>query len=73
MIASVHGVVKHLAIGSAVIEVGGVGILVNIPASLAAEPAIYDKEKQNQKIREMAYGQMLADLNFKQAKLRAGG
>jgi Holliday junction DNA helicase RuvA len=36
MIASVHGVVKHLGIGSAVIEVGGVGILVHIPASLAA-------------------------------------
>ena len=36
MIASVKGPVKHLGISSAVIEVGGVGMLVNIPASLAA-------------------------------------
>lgn len=36
MIASVKGPVKHVGISSAVIEVGGVGMLVNIPASLAA-------------------------------------
>lgn len=36
MIASVKGSIKHLGLSNAVIEVGGVGMLINIPASLAA-------------------------------------
>ncbi len=36
MIASLSGVVKQLSLNSAVIEVGGVGILLSLPARLAA-------------------------------------
>ena len=36
MIASVSGSVKHISLTTVVIEVGGVGMLVHVPASLAA-------------------------------------
>ena len=36
MIASVSGAVKSVHLGSVVIEVGGVGLLVNVPARVAA-------------------------------------
>ena len=37
MIASLHGEVKALTLSSAVIEVGGVGMLVQIPSSVASD------------------------------------
>jgi Holliday junction DNA helicase RuvA len=37
MIASLHGEVRALTLSSAVIEVGGVGMLVQIPSSVAAD------------------------------------
>ena len=36
MIASVSGVVKAVRSGSVVVEVGGVGLLINVPARIAA-------------------------------------
>ena len=36
MIASVAGTVKAVRSGSVVVEVGGVGLLVNVPARLSA-------------------------------------
>ncbi len=43
MIASLHGEVRALTFSSAVIEVGGVGMLVQIPSSVAAELRIGDR------------------------------
>ena len=40
MIASVSGVVKAITLNSAVIEVGGVGILISLPARFAASLAV---------------------------------
>ena len=40
MIASLHGQVQSLTLTSAVIEVGGVGILVQIPSSLSMELSV---------------------------------